>query len=93
MSKPTDNVLLVPGESGWEIWTGQSTDAAFTLHTATSVERAADLAVRERDAVGEGNVAVIVPREGEPAAIVPQLELSSFQPIGFPGQVFRHPQA
>jgi len=36
----------------------------------------------------ERPLAVIVPREGEPAAIVPQLELSSFQPIGFPGQVF-----
>ena len=41
MSKTTDNVLLVPGESGWEIWTGQTTDAAFTLHAATSIERAA----------------------------------------------------
>lgn len=43
MSKTTDNVLLVPGESGWEIWTGQTTGAAFTLHAATSVERASDL--------------------------------------------------
>ncbi|HEX7261648.1 MAG TPA: hypothetical protein VF258_07515, partial [Luteolibacter sp.] len=42
MSKTTENVLLVPGESGWEIWTGQTT-AAFTLHAATAVERAADL--------------------------------------------------
>lgn len=42
MSKTTENVLLVPGESGWEIWTGQTT-AAFTLHAATTVERAADL--------------------------------------------------
>ncbi|MES2440017.1 MAG: hypothetical protein V4584_13155 [Verrucomicrobiota bacterium] len=42
MSKTTENVLLVPGESGWEIWTGQST-AAFTLHAATATERAGDL--------------------------------------------------
>ena len=42
MSKTTDNVLLVPGEAGWEIWTGQTT-AAFTLHSATTIERAGDL--------------------------------------------------
>lgn len=42
MSKTNENVLLVPGESGWEIWTGQTT-AAFTLHTATTIERASDL--------------------------------------------------
>lgn len=42
MSKTTENVLLIPGESGWEIWASQ-TAAAFTLHAATSVERAADL--------------------------------------------------
>ena len=42
MSKTNENVLLVPGESGWEIWTGQTT-AAFTLHSATAIERASDL--------------------------------------------------
>jgi hypothetical protein len=42
VSKTTENVLLVPGESGWEIWTGQTT-AAFTLHSATAIERASDL--------------------------------------------------
>ena len=42
MSKTNENVLLVPGESGWEIWTGQTT-AAFTLHSATTIERASDL--------------------------------------------------
>ncbi|MEY3895055.1 MAG: hypothetical protein RLZZ214_574 [Verrucomicrobiota bacterium] len=42
MSKSTENVLLVPGESGWEIWTGQ-TSTEFTLHSATAIERAADL--------------------------------------------------
>ena len=42
MSKTTENVLLVPGESGWEIWTGQSA-TEFTLHSATAIERASDL--------------------------------------------------
>jgi len=42
VSKSTDNVLLVPGESGWEIWSGQTT-AALTLHSATAIERASDL--------------------------------------------------
>ncbi len=42
MSKTNQHVLLVPGESGWEIWTGQTT-AAFTLHSATATERASDL--------------------------------------------------
>ncbi len=42
MSKTNENVLLVPGESGWEIWTGPTT-AAFTLHSATTIERASDL--------------------------------------------------
>ena len=31
---------------------------------------------------------VIVPRAGEAVAIVPNLELGSFKPIGFPGQIF-----
>ena len=43
MSKSTENVLLVPGEAGREIWSGQS-PAALTLHAATASERAADLA-------------------------------------------------
>ncbi len=42
MSKTTENVLLVPGESGWEIWTGQ-TATEFTLHSSTAIERAGDL--------------------------------------------------
>ena len=42
MSKTTENVLLVPGESGWEIWTGTST-TPFSLHEATTIERAGDL--------------------------------------------------
>jgi hypothetical protein len=42
VSKTTENVLLVPGESGWEIWTGQ-TATEFTLHSATGIERAGEL--------------------------------------------------
>ena len=36
----------------------------------------------------ERPLVVIVPREGEPVAVVPNLEVSSFAAIGFPGQVF-----
>jgi hypothetical protein len=43
VSKTTENVLLVPGESGWEIWTGQTGADAFTLKAATPHARAADL--------------------------------------------------
>lgn len=43
MSKTIENVLLVPGESGWEIWTGPST-AELTLREATTIDRAGDLA-------------------------------------------------
>ncbi|MEI6177779.1 MAG: hypothetical protein WCS43_12880 [Verrucomicrobiota bacterium] len=39
MSKTTANVLLVPGESGWEIWTGQH-ESGYTLHNATGIARA-----------------------------------------------------
>ena len=42
MSKTTEKVLLVPGESGWEIWTRQG-DGGFTLHSATGIHRAGDL--------------------------------------------------
>ncbi len=42
MSKSTENVLLVPGESGWEIWTSPST-AEFALHNATAAENAIEL--------------------------------------------------
>jgi hypothetical protein len=42
VSKTTSNVLLVPGESGWEIWTDPS-DGGFTLHSATGHDRAGDL--------------------------------------------------
>ena len=36
----------------------------------------------------ERPLAVIVPRQGQAVAVVPNLELGSFQPIGFPGEVF-----
>lgn len=36
----------------------------------------------------ERPLAVIVPRQGEPVAVVPSLEMGSFTPIGFPGRVF-----
>jgi hypothetical protein len=38
VSKNTQNVLLVPGESGWEIWTGPS-GSALELHEVTACER------------------------------------------------------
>jgi hypothetical protein len=43
VSKTNDNVLLVPGETGWEIWTAPNGDG-FLLHSATSTERAGDIA-------------------------------------------------
>lgn len=42
MSKPTDKVLLVPGATGWEIWTGQA-ESGFTLHSSPPTARAGDL--------------------------------------------------
>lgn len=42
MSKSTENVLLVPGETGWEIWSGPSA-TEFVLQSATTIERAGDL--------------------------------------------------
>jgi Xaa-Pro dipeptidase len=36
----------------------------------------------------ERPLAVIVPRGGEAVAVVPQLEMGSFKPLGFPGQMF-----
>ena len=43
MSKSTDQVLLIPGETGWESWTRQGQDA-FALHQATEATRAGELA-------------------------------------------------
>ncbi len=42
MSKTTEHVLLVPGEDGWEIWTGQA-GTGFSLHEATGLARAGDI--------------------------------------------------
>ena len=42
MSKTNENVLLIPGESGWEIWAGQTT-SDFTLRAATTSVKASDL--------------------------------------------------
>ncbi|MEI6605205.1 MAG: hypothetical protein WCP35_07835 [Verrucomicrobiota bacterium] len=42
MSKPTDQILLIPGETGWEIWTSQA-EAEFTLHSASPSSRASEL--------------------------------------------------
>lgn len=36
----------------------------------------------------ERPLVVIVPRTGRPVAVVPNLELGSFKPLGFPGEVF-----
>jgi len=36
----------------------------------------------------ERPLAVIVPRDGQPVAVVPNLEMGSFTPLGFPGRVF-----
>lgn len=42
MSKSNEHVLLVPGESGWEIWTRQG-DGTFSLHSETTVIHAGEL--------------------------------------------------
>lgn len=42
MSKPTEHIILIPGKSGWEIWTGQR-DSGYSLHSATDHARAGDI--------------------------------------------------
>jgi hypothetical protein len=42
VSKSNDQVLLLPGESGWEIWT-RGAEAAFSLHSDTGLDRAGDI--------------------------------------------------
>ena len=42
MSKSTDHALLVPGETGWEIWTRQA-EGGFTLHAETGIPAAGEL--------------------------------------------------
>jgi hypothetical protein len=44
VNKTNENVLLVPGESGWEIWTSRSAADGFSLLLATGTGRAGDLA-------------------------------------------------
>lgn len=36
----------------------------------------------------ERPLVVVVPRDGEPVAVVPHLEMGSFLPLGFPGKIF-----
>lgn len=55
MSKSNDTVLLVPGETSWEIWT-RSQDGPFALHPATEAPRASDLA-----AIPSGELAMLFP--------------------------------
>lgn len=42
MSKQADHVLLVPGESGWEIWSG-APSSGYALQTSTDILRASEL--------------------------------------------------
>jgi hypothetical protein len=42
VSKTLDNVLLVPGETGWEIWSARG-DGGFTLTAATEIHHAGEL--------------------------------------------------
>jgi hypothetical protein len=55
VSKTTDNVLLVPGESGWEIWTRQG-EGAFSLASATATPLAGDLS-----GVPPGDITLLFP--------------------------------
>ena len=55
MSKTTDNVLLVPGESGWEIWTDRG-EEGFVLRSATGLGRAGDLT-----GIPAGNLTMLFP--------------------------------
>ncbi len=55
MSKTTDNILLVPGEAGWEIWTGSST-GGFTLTTATGVPSPGEI-----PAIPGGDITLLFP--------------------------------
>lgn len=43
MSKATETILILPGETGWEIWTGTPA-AGFTLKTATTALLPGDIA-------------------------------------------------
>ncbi len=55
MSKTTVNVLLVPGETGWEIWT-DSGEGGFLFQSLTGMVRASDLV-----GVPAGDVSMLFP--------------------------------
>jgi hypothetical protein len=55
VSKTTANVLLVPGESGWEIWTDPD-HGGFTLHSTTDTAHAGDLT-----GIPAGNLSLLFP--------------------------------
>ena len=55
MSKPANKTLILPGAIGWEIWTGQP-ESGFTLHEATTIERAGDLT-----ALPQGDISLLFP--------------------------------
>jgi hypothetical protein len=55
VSKTIDHVLLVPGESGWEIWSGQG-GAGFSLVTATEHHLAGEL-----DDIPPGEITMLFP--------------------------------
>lgn len=42
MSKPSEQYLLVPGETGWELWSGSAADG-FTLQQATTATLASEI--------------------------------------------------
>jgi len=55
VSKTTANVLLVPGESGWEIWTDPD-GGGFTHHSTADTARAGDLT-----GIPAGDVSLLFP--------------------------------
>ena len=55
MSKSTDHVLLIPGETGWEIWTRQGQEA-YSLHSAAETTKAGEL-----ENIPAGDLAMLFP--------------------------------
>lgn len=55
MSKPAHKVILVPGATGWEIWTGQP-ESGFVQHDTAAVVQAGDLT-----ALPPGEVTMLFP--------------------------------
>lgn len=74
-------MLLVPGECGWEIWTGQ-TDSEFTLHATTTTDRAADLS-----AIPSGELLLLFPIKAVTAL---PLRVTSEDPSLFPDLASLH---